>query len=93
MKTYTQLKIQLLRNKAVRQSYNALGPEFEIAALFIKRRIAEGFTQKDLARRIGTKQSAVSRFESGEYNPTLNLLHKMAQGLNAKVKVTLRESE
>ena len=89
MKTYTRFKKQLFKDKKVRQAYNALGPEFEIISLFIKRRIEGGFTQKDLARRIGTRQSAVSRFESGEYNPTLNFLRKVAQGLDAEMRVTV----
>ena len=93
MRTYEGLKKQLLKDKKIRQAYNALWPEFEIIALFIKRRIERGFTQKDLARRIGTKQSAVSRFESGGCNPTLNFLHKVAQGLDAEMRVTVGARE
>jgi len=89
MKAYNQLKKQLLRDREIKQAYEALGPEFEIISLFIKMRLEKGFTQKDLAHRIGTKQSAVSRFESGEYNPTLNFLHKIARGLGAKMEVTV----
>lgn len=89
MKTYTQLKRQLLKDTKVRQAYDALGPEFELISLFLKCRIERGFTQEDLARRIGTKQSAISRFESGEYNPTLDFLRKMARGLDAEMKVTV----
>lgn len=87
MKTYTQVRKQLLKDKEIKEAYDALGPEFKIISLFIKRRLERGFTQKDLARRIGTKQSAVSRFESGEYNPTLNFLGKVAGGLDAEMKV------
>ena len=91
MKTYTQLKKQLLEDKEVKRTYEALGPEFKIVSIFIKKRLERGLTQKDLARYIGTKQSAVSRFESGEYNPTLNFLQKMAEGLNTQIKVTLNK--
>ncbi len=91
MKTYIQFKKRLLKDKEVKRAYDALGPEFDIVSLFIKRRLEKRLTQKDLARRIGTKQSAVSRFESGEYNPTLNFLQKMAEGLNTKIKVTLNK--
>lgn len=89
MKRYAQLKKQLLKDKEIRRAYSALEPEFEIISLFIRRRIKKGFTQKDLAHCIGTKQSAVSRFESGEYNPTLNFLHKVARGLDAEMRVTV----
>ena len=93
MKTYVQFKKRLLKNKEIRQAYNVLGPEFEIISLFIKRRIKSGFTQKDLARRVGTKQSAVSRFESGAYNPTLNFLRKVAQSLDVEIKVTVNSKK
>ncbi len=91
MKTYIQFKKRLLKDKEVKRAYDALGPEFDIVSLFIKRRLEKRLTQKDLARRIGTKQSAVSRFESGEYNPTLNFLQKMADGLNTQMKITLNK--
>ena len=91
MKNYNQLKKKLLKDREIKRAYDSLKPEFEVVSLFIKRRMEEGFTQGDLARRIGTKQSAVSRFESGGYNPTLNFLQKMAEGLNTKIKVTLKK--
>ena len=87
MKTYAQVKKELFKDKEIKKAYDALGPEFEIISLFIKKRLDKSFTQKDLARRIGTKQSAISRFESGEYNPTLNFLEKVARGLDAEMKV------
>lgn len=87
MKTYVQVKKRLLKDKEIKRAYDALEPEFRVISLFIKKRLDKGFTQKDLARRIGTKQSAISRFESGEYNPTLNFLEKVAWGLDAEMKV------
>lgn len=89
MKTYIQFKKQLLKDKKIAVDYERLSLEFKIIRLFIRRRLEKNFTQKDLARRVGTKQSAVSRFESGEYNPTLNFLRKMAKGLDAEIKITV----
>ena len=89
MKTYTQVKEKLLKDKEIKRAYDVLGPEFEIISLFIKRRLERGFTQKDLARRIRSKQSSVSRFESGKYNPTVSFLYKIVKGLNAEMKITV----
>ncbi|MBI4093155.1 MAG: helix-turn-helix transcriptional regulator, partial [Candidatus Kerfeldbacteria bacterium] len=55
----------------------------------MEKRIRKGLTQEALARRIGTKQSAISRLERGEYNPTLAFLRKVAAGLNARLKITV----
>ena len=41
---------------------------------FVKKRIEKGITQKELAKKIDTRQSSISRFESGAYNPTLIFL-------------------
>ena len=92
MKNYLKFKKQLLKDKEIKQTYEELGPEFEIIKLFIQWRFNRGISQRDLARRIGTKQSAISRFEKGRYNPTLHFLNKMANGLEAKVKITLSSS-
>jgi len=70
-------------------TYEALGPEFEITTALIKRRLERGFTQQELAKRVGTKQSAIARLESGTYNPSLNLLKKVTRALNARLKITV----
>lgn len=46
-------------------------------------------TQNDLAKLTGTKQSNISRFESGNYNPSLEFLEKVASALGKKIKIDL----
>lgn len=66
-----------------------LGSEFAVIELLIQKRVKRGFTQADLAKKIGTKQSAISRFESGSYNPTLTFLGKVADALDAQLRITV----
>ena len=89
-KTYQQLKRELLKDEGIRQAYERLGPEFAVIEMIIKKRIENGLTQKELAKKIGTKQSAISRLESGTYNPTLSFLQKVVEGLGAKLKIALK---
>lgn len=89
MKTYHTLKRQLLNDKDVKKSYEALGPEFIVIEKLIERRLKKGVTQGQLAEMIGTKQTAISRFESGKYNPTIGFLFKVADALGAQLKVTI----
>lgn len=89
MKSYIKFKKQLLRDKHIKKAYDELGPEFEIAALLIKQRLQRKITQKELAKLMGTKQSAISRFESGTYNPSVVFLYKIAEALDAKLKISI----
>src|SRR3989344_7617636 len=50
-------------------------------------RIKKGITQKELAEKIGTKQSSIARFESGKYSSTLSFIQKLASALNVKMRI------
>ena len=52
-------------------------------------RKAEGITQEHLAELVGTKKSNISRLESGRYNPSLDFLVKVADGLGKKISVKI----
>ena len=88
-KNYKQFKKKLLKDQEIKRAYEKLGPEFALIKMIIKKRIEKGLTQKELARKIGTKQSAVSRLESGTYNPTISFLEKVAEALDARLKISL----
>jgi len=90
-KTYKQFKKALLKDKKIKEAYEKLGPEFAVIEMIIGRRIKKGLTQKELARKIGTRQSAISRLESGTYNPSLSFLQKVGEALGAKLKISLAE--
>ena len=89
MKSYKSLKKELLKDKAIKKAYDELGPEFILVQKIIQKRLKLGLTQAELARRIGTKQTAISRLERGTYNPTIKFLIKVAEGLDAKIKISV----
>jgi ribosome-binding protein aMBF1 (putative translation factor) len=69
---------------------NDLEPEYEIVMQIIKARIEQNLSQKELAEKVGTKQAHISRLESGEYNPSLKFLKKIAKGLGKELHITFR---
>jgi predicted transcriptional regulator len=51
-------------------------------------------TQKELADRIGTKQSAIARLEDADYDGhSLSMLQKIAGALNQRVEIKFSEIE
>ncbi len=53
-------------------------------------RVAAGLTQAELARRVGTRQSVISRLEDANYEGhTLSMLTRIANALSREVDVRL----
>lgn len=88
MKSYQHVKRQLLKHPATRKAHEELGPEFALVQAIIEKRIAKGMTQAALARKMGTKQSAIARLESGTYNPSLGFLERTAKALDARLVIS-----
>ena len=63
----------------------------EIIKQYIEYRKIRNLTQKDLACAMGIKRPNISRFETGQCNPTLDLLVKMAECMDLEIKIELVE--
>jgi transcriptional regulator with XRE-family HTH domain len=50
----------------------------------------QGMTQAELAERVGTRKSNISRLESGRYNPSLDFLVKVADGLGRQITMKVK---
>ena len=79
------IKEKILENPAVKKEYEKSALQFNIAEMVMRARIKRGMTQKQLAKRVGTKQPSVARVESGNYVPSLNLLNKIAKALGTEL--------
>src|SRR5437879_11364428 len=55
---FEKLKTRLLANPKVKAEYDALAPEFEIAAELLRARLRAGLSQAELAARMGTRRPA-----------------------------------
>ena len=62
-------------------------------AQYIKRRKELKLTQDDLAKRTGMARTNITRFEGGKYNPSLEMMVKIAAALNMSVQVKLESRE
>ena len=65
MKIWNNIPTDFLKDPAFAKKVEKLEPEYELLNLLIKARIENKMTQSELARKVGTKQSNISRLESG----------------------------
>lgn len=69
---------------AYRAEQQRLAQFEELARLVIKHRAALGLSQKELAHRVGTSHSAISRLESGRHKTSVETLQRVAEALGVR---------
>lgn len=89
MKAWKELKKELLSDPEVRKEYERLKPRYQLISQLISVRAQKGLTQAQLAEKLGTKQSAIARLESGNINPSIEFLQKIAQVMGYKLTINL----
>lgn len=87
MSKYSDFLAEQLTDPAVKAEYDALEPEFAIIQAMIDARKSSGLTQKQLSERTGIAQADISKLESGNANPSLKTLQRLAAGMGMKIKI------
>lgn len=90
MNNWKNLKKELLKDNKITKEYVELAPHYQLVSDLIRARIKKGLSQKELADRIGTKQSAIARIEAGNANPSIKFLEKMTRAMDSKLVITVR---
>lgn len=72
-----------------RRGYEKAGRAIRLAMEIRALREARGLSQRQLAERVGTTQSAIARLEGGNVSPSLPTLDKIAEALDAELTVSL----
>lgn len=71
-----------------KKAWDDLDPEFQVLKAMIKAREKSGVSQAELARRVGTKQSVISRLECGAFSKaTLETIKKVADALDMRLEI------
>lgn len=87
--SWRKTKKELLKDSKFKKAYDDLELEFSIIEQILRKRIEKGLTQKQLAEKVGTKQSAIARLESGNSNPSIEFLGKISKALDGKLQISL----
>lgn len=89
MSSIRRLKRKWLRNAEFQRAYERLKPEFAMARKLILARSRAGLSQAEVARRMGTSQSAVARLESGTRLPAMSSLKRYAEAVGCTLELRL----
>ena len=77
------------REKEFARGYEEGYEQLKIGMMLREARISAGLTQEELARRIGTKKTAISRIENHAEDVKLSTLKKTATALGKKLEVKI----
>lgn len=75
------------RSAVYREELRRIAPYEGIARIVIARRQTLGLTQQELAERIGTSHSVISRIESGQYPTSVTTLRRLADAFETHLVV------
>ena len=88
-KTLEKLKKEWLKDPKIKEEYNAMEVEFQVAAALIEARTKAHLTQGELAERMSSTQSHVARLESGNYLPSLTSILRYSRAVGRKIKIEI----
>jgi len=81
------IKKRKSRDSNFAQDYDAGYEQFKIGALLKKAREEAGFTQEELAEKLKTRKSAISRIENHAEDIKLSTLKKFANALGKELRL------
>ena len=87
LKKYVQERKK--KDKAFAKGYDKGYEQFKIGAVLKKARESAGLTQEELARRLKTKKTAISRIENHAEDIKLSTLEKAAHALGKRLVVKI----
>jgi len=87
------LKTRFMKDPAFREEYARADDEFALIEALVRARAAAKLTQAELARRLGTTQSAIARLEGGGVSPSFATLRRYAAATGTRLTVGLVRTE
>ena len=85
--SYQQVINEKLKDPDFRREWEAQEPKFQLIKAMLIGRAEKHLSQSQLSERTGIPQADISRLESGDANPTLDKICRIANALNMNVKL------
>ena len=87
MRKFDDFFDEQMKDPEFKTEYNNLQPEFDVIRAIIDARTTQNLTQKQLSEKTGINQADISKLENGTRNPTINLLKRLANGMDMILKI------
>jgi transcriptional regulator with XRE-family HTH domain len=87
MQKFRDFLEEQLKDPEFKKEYEAIQPEMAVIRALVDARISQNLTQKQLSERTGINQADISKLENGTRNPSLNMLKRLADGLDMTLKL------
>jgi len=84
------LKSKALQSPEVKSAYDLLETEFALIDALITMRKKSGLTQEEVAQKLGTQKSNISRLEKGSSNPSWKTLQNYADACGFEISMKLK---
>jgi len=87
--SFSQFKEEALENSKVREEYEKLQQKYELKAKLISLRKMAGLTQEELAKRLHTQKSNISRLENvnSKISPRLSTIEEYAKAMGYNLEI------
>lgn len=76
-----------MKDPEFKKEYDALEPEFTLIKAILDARREKGITQKELSELTGIAQGDISKLESGNANPSVKTLKRIASAMGKTLKI------
>ena len=78
-----------MKDPAFKKAWDESEPEYNLIRAMVETRQKKHLTQKQLAEKTGIDQSDISKIETGNANPALSTLKRLADGMDMILKLEL----
>lgn len=90
-RTWDEVRRERMSDPAAQAGYEAARRAFELGERVRALREAQGMSQAELARRMGTSQPAVARLEAGGVEPSIETLDRVSRALGSRLTIRLED--
>jgi len=78
-----------LKDKDFKETYDKKELRFKVIDILVGIRVQYKLTQAELAKRLGTTQTVISRIESGSVNVGIDFLQRVGTAFDKKIEINI----